>query len=92
MSSSAPVSACTSAGSGTARAAACSASAVEDVVRDPVALVLARDDLAADAVGLGVVGEQVAQQQRRALHVAPGLLEELEQRGSVGACAASRPR
>ena len=27
---------------------------------------------------LGVVGDEVAQQQRRALHVAPGLLEEVE--------------
>ena len=43
---------------------------VEDVVRDPVALLLAQQDVAGEAGLLGVVREQVAQQQRRALDVA----------------------
>ena len=34
---------------------------------------------------LGVVGQQVAQQQRGALHVAAGFLEELEEPGVDGA-------
>ena len=43
---------------------------------------------------LGVVGEQVAQQQRRALDVAPGLLEQVEQardRASARRAAHARP-
>jgi hypothetical protein len=52
---------------------------MQDVVGDAVALVLAEEDLARQALALGVVRQQVAQQQRRALHVAARLLEELEQ-------------
>ena len=51
----------------------------EDVVGDPVALLLAEQDLAREGGLLGVVREQVAQQQRDALHVARGLLEQAEQ-------------
>ena len=49
--------------------------AVDDVVGDAVALVLAEDEVAREVGALGVVGEQVAQQQRGALDVAPALLE-----------------
>ena len=55
---------------------------VQDVVGDPVALLLAQRACRAPSAGaLGIVGEHVAQQQRGALHVAPRLLEELEQHG-----------
>ena len=52
--------------------------AVDDVVRDAVALVLAEDQLAREVGALGVVDEEVSQQERRALDVAPALLEEHE--------------
>jgi hypothetical protein len=55
--------------------------AVQDVVRDPVALVLARDDLSAHPVGVRVVGEQLAQQLARPRDVAPGCREELQRAG-----------
>ena len=43
---------------------------------DPVALLLAQEDVAVQAGLLREVGQQVAQQQRRALDVAPGLLKQ----------------
>jgi hypothetical protein len=55
--------------------------AVEDVVHDPVALLLAQQDVAREAGLLREVPEQVAQQQRRTLHVARRLLEQGEQLG-----------
>jgi hypothetical protein len=45
--------------------------AAEDLVRDPVTLVLAVADRRGELRLFRVVGEQVAQQLRRALHVAP---------------------
>ena len=84
MSSSAPVSAWTSAGSGEARRALCWRRVVEDVVGDAVALVLALDDLGADPVRLRVVVQQVAEELRGPVHVAPRLGEQLEQTG-IGA-------
>ena len=44
---------------------------VDDVVGDAVALLLAEHQLARQVGVLRVVGEQVAQQQARPLHVAP---------------------
>ena len=58
-----------------------------DVVRDPVAVVLAAHDVARERRLLGVVGEQVAQQARGALDVLRGVLEEAEQPGSGVALA-----
>ena len=55
--------------------------AVQDVVGDAVALLLAEQDVAGERGLLGVVREQVAEQQRAALDVARGLLEEPEQLG-----------
>jgi hypothetical protein len=55
--------------------------AVDDVVGDAVALLLAEQQVAGQVGALGVLGEQVAQQQRRALDVAPGLLDEVEDAG-----------
>ena len=52
---------------------------VQDVVGDAVALLLAEQDLARQRGLLGVVREQVAQQQRNALDVARGLLEQGQQ-------------
>ena len=49
---------------------------VVDVVDDPVALLLAEQDVAGEAGALGIVRQQVAQQQRRALHVAARLVEQ----------------
>ena len=61
------------------RAAAVAAlEAVDDVVGDAVALVLAQDEVAREVGALGVVDEQVAQQQRGALDVATALLEQHE--------------
>ena len=62
---------------------------VQDVVDDPVALLLAQQDVALQAGLLREVRQQVAQQQRRALHVAPGLLKERQQFG-VGPGPAQR--
>jgi hypothetical protein len=53
---------------------------VDQVVRDPVALLLAEPEILRERRPLGVVGQQVAQQQRRALDVASRLLEQREQR------------
>jgi hypothetical protein len=55
--------------------------AVQEVVGDAVALLLAEQDVAGEGGLLGVVREQVAEQQRAALDVARGLLEEPEQLG-----------
>jgi len=64
------------------RAAAPRALAVEpvdDVVGDAIALLLAQEQVARKRRALGEVGEHVAQQQARALDVAPRLLEQLEE-------------
>ena len=53
--------------------------AVDHVVRDPVALLLAEKDLARQLGVLREVTDQVAQQSGRAAHVAAGLLQQLEQ-------------
>ena len=60
-------------------AAAALGEAVQDVVDDPVALLLAEHDVAREAGLLGIVRQQVAQQQRRALDVAARLLEQGQQ-------------
>ena len=52
---------------------------VQDVVDDAVALLLAQQDLARELRLLGVVAQQVTQQQAGALHVAARLLEKAEQ-------------
>ena len=70
-------------------AAAALGQPVQDVVDDPVALLLAQQDVAREPGLLGEVREQVAQQQRGALDVAPGLLEERQQFG-VGPGPAQR--
>ena len=49
--------------------------AMDDVVGDAVALLLAEQQVAGELGALGAVGQQVAQQQRRALDVAARLLE-----------------
>jgi hypothetical protein len=51
---------------------------VQDVVGDAVALLLAEQDLARERGLLRIVRQQVAQQQRDALHVAGGLLEKAQ--------------
>ena len=63
--------------------------AVDDVVRDPVAFLLADLQVLGERRVLGVVDEQVAQQQAAALDVAPGLLDERHQLGVDGARAGS---
>ena len=79
MSSSA-VASCVAVGGVERRAAAVAAvEAVDDVVGDAVALLLAEDELAREVGALGVVDEQVAQQQRRALHVAAASSNSVEQ-------------
>ena len=82
MSSSAPASACTSAAS-SARAAPCPLPArrcrMSWAIRSPSCS--HEQDVARERGLLRVVREQVAQQQRAALDVAPGLLEEREQLG-----------
>jgi Arc/MetJ-type ribon-helix-helix transcriptional regulator len=60
---------------------------VDDVVRDAVPLLLAQEEIAREIRTLRVVGHQIAQQQRRALDVPSGLLEELEDLGVVLASA-----
>src|SRR2546422_81517 len=52
---------------------------VDDVVGDPIALLLAEEQVAGELGALGEVGEHVAQQQARPLHVAARLLEKLEE-------------
>ena len=53
---------------------------VDDVVGDAIAFLLADLQVLRERGVLGVLGEQVAQQQPAALHVAPGLLDEGHQR------------
>ena len=55
--------------------------AVDDVVGDAVALVLAEHELARQVGALGIVDEQIAQQQRGALDVVAALLEERQDLG-----------
>ena len=55
--------------------------AVDEVVRDPVALVLADDEVVRQARPLGIVVDEIAQQQRRAVDRAPELLEPIERHG-----------
>ena len=62
--------------------------AMQDVVGDAVAFLLAKQDLAREASVLGIVGEQIPQQQRTALDVAAGLLEERQHLGIGMATAA----
>jgi len=50
--------------------------AVDDVVRDAVAFLLADLQVLSEGRALGVLGEQVAQQKARSLHVATGLLDQ----------------
>ena len=52
--------------------------AIDDVVRDPIALVLAVEDLLREVLVLGVVGEHRVEQIRGAHHVLARLLEQLE--------------
>jgi hypothetical protein len=59
--------------------------AVDDVVGDALALLLAQEDVARQAGVLGVVRQELAQQQRGPLDVVPRLLDQLEQAGIVGA-------
>ena len=49
---------------------------VDDVVSDAIALALARGEVLGERGVLGKRGQQLAQQQRRALDVAPGVLEQ----------------
>jgi hypothetical protein len=58
---------------------------VDDVVRDPVALVLAAHELVRRLRALGMLGEQLAQQPARALDVAPGLHPEVVEHAVPGA-------
>ena len=62
-----------------ARAAAALGDPAEDLVRDPVAVVLEIEDLGGQLGPVGIGGEQVAQQARGRLDVAPRRLEEPEQ-------------
>jgi hypothetical protein len=57
---------------------------VDDVVGDPVAGVLAVDERGRQLRALRPLGEQLAQEDRRALHDAPRLLEEVENAGLAG--------
>ena len=77
----------------TAPAAAGWREPVDDVVGDPVALLLADQDVAGQLGVLGVLGQEVAEQEAVALDVAPRLLEQLQQPVSWSGCAAgpSRP-
>ena len=52
---------------------------MDHIVGDAVALVLALAHLLRERRALGVVGQQIAQQQRRAQHVAARFLEQVEQ-------------
>jgi hypothetical protein len=53
--------------------------AVDDVVRDAVALLLAREDLTRKLRPLGVVLEQLTQQSGRPLYVLCGGVDEVEE-------------
>jgi hypothetical protein len=55
--------------------------AVDDVVGDAVALLLAEQQVARELVALGPRGQQVAQEQRRSLDVAARFLEQVEGHG-----------
>ena len=52
--------------------------AIDDVVRDPVAFVLALEDLAGQVAGVREVDEHPLEQVRRLHHVLTGLLKQLE--------------
>ena len=71
------------------RAAPDAVEAVDDVVRDAVALLLAEHQVARQLGVLRIVGDQVAQQQGGALDVAAGLLKQVEHPG-VGTGAQQR--
>jgi hypothetical protein len=51
---------------------------VDDVVRDPVAFVLAAQELPGELRALRVLGQELAEQRPGALHVAAGLLQQVE--------------
>src|SRR5207249_7184265 len=59
---------------------------VDDVMGDAVAFLLADLEVLGQGRVLGVVGQQVVQQQTRPLHVAPGLLHQRHQ-GAVRTAA-----
>ena len=52
---------------------------VDDVVGDAIAFLLAHLQVLGERGALGILGQQVVQQQAAALHVAPGLLDERHQ-------------
>ena len=56
---------------------------VDDVVRDPVALALARAEILSQRRMLGKLGEKLSQQERRALDVAARLFDKRARAGSV---------
>src|SRR3954452_9031041 len=58
--------------------------ALDDVVGDAVARVLAVDQIGRELAVIGPVGEQVAKEDRRPLHRSPRLLEELEHTDVAG--------
>ena len=62
-------------------APAAAVEAVDDVVRDPIALLLAEQEVPGELLALGPGREQVAQQQRRPLDVAARLFEQVERHG-----------
>ena len=53
--------------------------ALDDVVRDPVALLLADQDVARELAVLGELAQHLVEQLRGAQDVAAGLLEEVEE-------------
>ena len=53
--------------------------ALDDVVRDPVAVLLADEDVAGQLVALGEVPQHLLEQAGRAQDVASGLLEQVEE-------------
>ena len=72
------------------------AEATDDLARDAIAFVLAALDVLDERRVLGVVDEQVAQQQRHALDVQAGLLEQSEDLGihddrATQACHSGHP-
>ena len=62
------------------RAHATAVEPMDQVVRDPVALLLAEPQVLRQRRPLRVVGQEIAQEQRSALHVAAGFLEQPQQR------------
>ena len=78
MSSSAVARRCPSLASNGTLSATGARQPMDHVVGDAIALVLALAHLLGEGRTLGVVGEQVTQQQRRAQHVATGLLDQLQ--------------